>query len=251
MRVEPLSCDDSGSGTALVFVHGLTFNRHTWDPITERLRDRFRCIAVDLPGHGQSAGSGADPRVVVDRLHATIQEHGIASPVVIGHSAGALAATGYAAMHPVAGVVNVDQTLLVGPFAGFLQQLAPALRGDDFETAFVPFRQSMGVDQLSEPERSRVLATQRIDQHVVLDHWSGPMTLAPGALQDVVSELLDAVVATYLWLAGHELPDADRNYLLAHVAHAQIEEWPGLGHLMHLADPDRFAARIAEFAAGS
>ena len=246
-----LACDDTGSGPALVFVHGVTFSRHTWDPIIDRLRDRFRCVAVDLPGHGESSGSAADPRVVVDRLHETLRERGISSPVVIGHSAGALTATGYAAMHPVAGAVNVDQTLVVAPFAGFVQQLGPALRGNDFETAFAPFRNSIGVEQLPEPERTRVLATQRIDQQVVLDHWTGPMTMAPQELQDVVSELLDAVSAPYLWLAGHELPDADREYVLAHVPHAEIEQWVGSGHMMHLADPDRFAARVAQFASGA
>jgi pimeloyl-ACP methyl ester carboxylesterase len=248
MPIEPLSCDDSGAGRALVFVHGLTFSRHTWDPITERLRDRFRCVAIDLPGHGESSGSGADLRVVVDRLHATLAEHGVETPVVIGHSAGALTATGYASAHPTRGVVNVDQTTLMAPFVGFLQQLTPALRGDDFESAFAPFRQSMGVDTLPEPERSRVLATQRIDQNLVLDHWSAPMAMAPEAMQELVSDLLDAITTPYLWLAGHELPDADRDYLLAHVPQAQIEEWPGSGHMVHLADPDRFATRLAGFA---
>jgi pimeloyl-ACP methyl ester carboxylesterase len=250
MTTELLAYSDSGSGTPLVFVHGVTFNRHTWDPILDRLSDRFRCLAVDLPGYGESSGSAADPRVVVERLRATLQECGIDVPLVVGHSAGVLTATAYAAMHPVAGVVNVDQTLLVAPFAGFVQQLAPALRGADFDTAFAPFRQSMGVEQLPEPERSRVLATQRIDQQTLLDHWSGPLTLSPEALQDMVAALLDAVAAPYLWLAGHELPDADREYLLAHVPHAEIQQWPGLGHMVHLAAPDRFAALLADFAAG-
>jgi pimeloyl-ACP methyl ester carboxylesterase len=251
MSVEPLACSEAGDGMPFVFVHGVTFSRHTWDPIVDRLCDRFRCLAVDLPGHGDSDGSAADPRTVVDRLHTALEERGVASPIMIGHSAGALTATGYAATHPVAGVVNVDQTMLVAPFAGFLQQLAPALRGEDFETAFAPFRNSIGVDQLPEPERTRVLATQRIDQQVVLDHWTGPLTMAPQAVQDVVSDLLDAVSAPYLWLAGHELPDADRHYVLGHVPQARIEEWLGLGHMMHLVEPDRFVARVAQFAAGA
>ncbi len=71
------------------------------------------------------------------------------------------------------------QMMLVGPFAGFVQQLAPALRGPDFISAFAPFRESIGVDRLPEPERSRVAATQRLEQSVVLDHWTGPLTTPP------------------------------------------------------------------------
>lgn len=248
MTTGVLACDDVGTGTPLVFVHGVTFTRRTWDPIVDRLSGRFRCLAVDLPGSGESSGSAADPRAVGERLHATLQERDVESPIVIGHSAGAMTATGYAAMFPVAGVVNVDQTVLVAPFAGFLQQLAPALRSEDFDTAFAPFRESMGVDQLPEPERSRVLSTQQIEQQVVLDHWTGPLTMSPLALQSMVSDLLDSVSAPYLWIAGHELPAADRQFLLDHVSHAQIEEWPGLGHMVHLAAPDRFAERMAAFA---
>ena len=164
MAVEPLACLDTGGDLpAVVFIHGMTFAGNTWDPIVDRLRDRFRCLAVDLPGHGGSTGSGAVPQVVVERIHATVVANAVVRPVVVGHSAGALHATGYAAAHTTSGVLNVDQPLRVGPFAGFIQQLAPALRGPDFSTAFQPFAASIGVMSLPEPERARVLTTQRID----------------------------------------------------------------------------------------
>ena len=93
-----------------------------------------------------SNGSGADPLAVVERIHATA----------------------YAAAHATAGSINVDQPLHVGPFTSFVQQLAPALKGPHFVRAFEPFAASIGVETLAEPERGRVLATQRIDQQLVL-----------------------------------------------------------------------------------
>ena len=55
MAVEPLAhLDTGGDLPAIVFIHGMTFSRQTWDPIVDRLKDRFRCLAVDLPGHGAS-----------------------------------------------------------------------------------------------------------------------------------------------------------------------------------------------------
>jgi pimeloyl-ACP methyl ester carboxylesterase len=47
--------EECGTGFPVVFIHGLTFNRSTWRPILDRLAGRFRCVAVDLPGHGGSA----------------------------------------------------------------------------------------------------------------------------------------------------------------------------------------------------
>ncbi len=225
----------------------MTFSKETWDPIVDRLRDRFRCIAVDLPGHGGSTGSGADPIAVVARIQATVVAHAAVRPVVVGHSAGALHATGYAGAYDAAGVVNVDQSLRVASFAGFVQRLAPALRGQEFDTAFQPFRASIGVDMLPEPERGRVLTMQRIDQQLVLDHWSKPLTETPADLQSEIDSLLDRVTAPYLWLVGGPVDPADRDHLLAHVTHASIETWSTLGHMAHLAEPDRFAARVAQF----
>ena len=243
MAAEPLAhIDTGGELPAIVFIHGMTFSKETWDPIVDRLKDRFRCLVVDLPGHGGSNGSGADPLVVVERIHATILASEMVRPVVVGHSAGALHATA----HATAGSINVDQPLHVGPFAAFVQQLAPALKGPHFVRAFEPFAASIGVETLAEPERGRVLATQRIDQQLVLDHWSRILTESPSDLQVQVDQLLDRMTVPYLWLAGRPVEVAAREHLLAHVAQARIETWSHLGHLAHLAEPDRFAARVSQ-----
>ncbi|MEC5192412.1 MULTISPECIES: alpha/beta fold hydrolase [unclassified Arthrobacter] len=248
MAVEPLAyLDTGGDFPAIVFIHGMTFSKETWDPIIYRIQDRFRCLAIDLPGHGGSLGSGADPHDVVARLHATIADSGVVRPVIVGHSAGALHATAYAAFHESAGVLNVDQSTRVAPFAGFLQQLAPALRGPDFADAFAPFAASIGIERLPEPEQGRVLTTQRIDQQLVLDYWSKPLSDTPTDLQSGIDMVLDRVTAPYLWLAGGPVEAADREHLLAHVPQARIETWSNMGHMAHLAEPDKFAARVSRF----
>src|SRR5215813_3498525 len=45
----------NGNGPDLVLLHGWGLNLRVWDGLVEDLRDRFRLIAVDLPGHGRSA----------------------------------------------------------------------------------------------------------------------------------------------------------------------------------------------------
>src|SRR5690242_1694581 len=45
----------NGSGPDLVLLHGWGLHLRVWDGLVETLRDRFRLIAVDLPGHGRSA----------------------------------------------------------------------------------------------------------------------------------------------------------------------------------------------------
>lgn len=47
---------DEGSGPPVVLLHGLLMDRTMWDPQIEALAGRHRVIAIDAPGHGESAG---------------------------------------------------------------------------------------------------------------------------------------------------------------------------------------------------
>ncbi|MCO5192455.1 MAG: 2-succinyl-6-hydroxy-2,4-cyclohexadiene-1-carboxylate synthase [Anaerolineae bacterium] len=44
----------SAEKPSLLFLHGFIGSCRDWKPIIGRLQDHFHCIAVDLPGHGQS-----------------------------------------------------------------------------------------------------------------------------------------------------------------------------------------------------
>ncbi len=58
----PASCIDTGGpGRPAVFVHGLGTSSYLWRHVIERLDRRRRCVAVDLPLHGQTpAAAGQD-----------------------------------------------------------------------------------------------------------------------------------------------------------------------------------------------
>lgn len=49
-----LAYDDEGQGTPLVFLHAFPMNRRMWAPQVSVLASRYRVIAVDLRGHGES-----------------------------------------------------------------------------------------------------------------------------------------------------------------------------------------------------
>jgi 3-oxoadipate enol-lactonase len=66
-----------GNGPAVMLVHGLSGNHQLWDRTVPALVDRYRAIAVDLRGHGQSdkppgpysvPGFAADLAVLLDQL---------------------------------------------------------------------------------------------------------------------------------------------------------------------------------------
>src|SRR5262252_4836477 len=49
-----LSYVDVGTGAPALFVHGVGTNAYLWSGVVSALADMRRCIAVDLPLHGQS-----------------------------------------------------------------------------------------------------------------------------------------------------------------------------------------------------
>ena len=160
---------------------------------------------------------------------------------------GALAGI-YAERHPVAGLVLVDQAPYIRPFAAMVHQFEPALRSDNFRAAFEPIRQTIGVELLPEPERMSILAGQRIDQDLILSYWDEMLRVTPDELQARIDLELKAISVPVLAVFGQTIDAATREHLAGHLPAAEIEEWPGLGHMVHLMEPERFARRLAEFA---
>jgi pimeloyl-ACP methyl ester carboxylesterase len=124
-----LAFDRRGAGVPIVLLAGLTFERRTWRPIIERLGHDVCSLAVDLPGHGDSAGSPYDMTDAAARFHHLVETLGIEAPVVVGHSMSGGVAMTYAASYPARGAVTVDSQANLVPFAELLQRLEPALRG--------------------------------------------------------------------------------------------------------------------------
>lgn len=242
-----LAYEARGAGDPIVFIHGLTFNRSTWRPLLDRLADRFHCVAVDLPGHGESAGLPDSMEEVARQISGLVTDLGIERPVIVGHSLGGIIATMYAATFPVAGVVNIDQPLDTTPFIRMLQQFEPELRGPHFAAAFEPIRQSIGVELLPEPLRSGTLATQTVRQDLVLAYWNETFRRSPDALQALLDEGARKITVPYLAIFGRRLEDGERVRLQNRLSRLELEEWPDRGHMVHLMEPDRFARRVAAF----
>ncbi|MBI3993055.1 MAG: alpha/beta hydrolase [Candidatus Lambdaproteobacteria bacterium] len=76
---------------AILMVHGLTQQSHTFDAVSEQLHGRYRCIALDVRGRGDSAWSGGatyNHRTYVQDVTALLAELGIARFHYMGTSMG-------------------------------------------------------------------------------------------------------------------------------------------------------------------
>jgi pimeloyl-ACP methyl ester carboxylesterase len=242
-----LAYETHGGGTPVVFLHGLTFDRTMWRPIIERLGEGVCSIAFDLPGHGETAGDPCGLPEAAARVNSALRSLGVGEPLIVGHSISSGIASIYAASYPVRGLVNVEGTVDIRPMAESVRRLEPVLRGEHFADAFARYEQSMGFEYVPEPLRARLLESQDIRQEVVLGYWDQLFRKEPRELQDEIEAMMVSIVAPCLCVFGHCLNTGERTYLHDHLSDLQIEEWPDRGHLVHLAEPDRFAARLRSF----
>ena len=97
----------------MLLLHGFAQTCHSWDFVALSLSDRFRLIALDQRGHGDSdwAPDGDySPEAQQEDLKAVVEALRLDGPVVIGLSMGGRNAFTYAAAHPgeVRALVIVD-----------------------------------------------------------------------------------------------------------------------------------------------
>jgi esterase len=93
--------DWGGDGPPLVMLHGLTGHAHTWDHTAAALSGKYRVLALDQRGHGDSEwvapyGGG---RMAEDLL-AFLDALGLGEVTLMGLSMGGLVAFIFAASHP-------------------------------------------------------------------------------------------------------------------------------------------------------
>ncbi len=93
---------DFSRGRKILFVHGAGSNGHTWHRQIDAFGGRHSPIALDLPGHGRSAGVEGLRTVqdYADFVAAFLDMLKIKAAVILGHSMGGAIAMDLALRHP-------------------------------------------------------------------------------------------------------------------------------------------------------
>jgi pimeloyl-ACP methyl ester carboxylesterase len=89
--------DYGGSGPDCLLIHGTGQNAAAWDGVARRLASGVRAVAFDMRGHGQTPEVSKDPEQYWRDIGPVADALGMRSPILVGHSTGAYAATAYAA----------------------------------------------------------------------------------------------------------------------------------------------------------
>lgn len=226
---------------ALVFVHGWTCAGSFWDANVAGLRDHWRVVTVDLPGHGGSDKPEVSytMELFAKDVEAVMHDAGIKEAVLIGHSMGAPVIRQIYADSPtqIAGLVIVDGTVAAkGSPRPDRTALFREMRSD-YDASVTKTVESMFSAHTSPELRKEILAQMLSTPH------------------NVGISAREALYSTRVWdnapvqvptLAIYKGP---RTYTVmrAQFPNLEFEAWEGYGHFLMMEDPARFNARLRAF----
>lgn len=264
----PLNYLEWGSTDApvLVLIHGLRGMAYSWRPVAERLADRYRCIALNLRGHGDS---GPSPEreynfdLYVTDVQTLVEQLNLPHFTIIGHSLGGRVAMAYAAVHPerLQAIVVVDIAPGMteeGAWGVKRAMEATPAEFDSWEEALAFARQNrpaIPADLLQEraPYTFRRLPNGKITwKHdpLVREEWLGP-DLPPRAKVHLWAEL-ERLQCPMLLVKGEETNQLDADLCERMVRHGPTSRWveiPKTTHFVYDDDPDGFLKEVEPFLA--
>ncbi len=251
------SYDDIGAGNSVLFIHGHPFNRSMWQPQVQSLRWKYRTIAPDLRGYGQSS-LGSEPITTLEAMAqdlVRLLDHlAVERACVVGLSMGGQIAMEFARAYP-------DRTAGAVLAATFPQAETPEGVQARNRMANRLLAEGMAVPgcemlpKLLGPaslKRAPALATAVYHMICTTDPRGAAAALRGRALRRDYCDALTQFRFPSLVVLGTD--DAYTTVEQAQAMHAAIpasrlEIFPDIGHMPNLEDEDRFNRLLHEFLA--
>lgn len=245
----------------VVLVHGLGDKAsRDWDGLAAELAKDYRVVRFDLPGFGQSSKGNLayTPEAYAQFLHALINREVRARPFyLIGHSMGAAISLRYAALHPqdVTALVLIDVPAILHRFvyskhmAAFgLSRMVPGLYPNGSDMLGNMLGNILGNVEKKPIPIEMIVQIPALRQKFL----KGDPFLIAGmalALEDFSRDIARVTAPTLLlWGEKDDIaPLRSGRVLLANMAHAKLEIFPGVGHVPMDDVPQKVQEQVREF----
>jgi 3-oxoadipate enol-lactonase len=247
--------EEKGSGFPVVFAHGLTFDRHMWDHQVETLSSRYRCIAYDFLGHGESAVGRGEYSLEdeAENLHALLGQWGASPAHLVGLSMGGMVGMRLALAHPedVRSLALLDTSAEeeVAELRPQYEALA-ATQGSAAQTAVETVVLVVFSQGFVQSQPGKVAAYK--EQFVASSGEGRALATKAVTRRTSVLERISEITVPTLVIVGTEdiatMPDKSE-HLVERIDGARLETIAGAGHMTPVEQPERISQLLSEFLA--
>ena len=247
--------DTGGPGTPVLLVHGYPLNVRMWKPQIDALGERWRLIAPDLKGAGDSEGPDDDGAYTMDsyadELKGLLDELGIDKVVLLGLSMGGYVAFSFLRKYPAAvrALVLADTRAEADPPEGIEKRSKQQEQVRSEGTGgLIEALTGALLSDYTKQNRPDVITAVRdaMDNHA--RSFTGELE-AMKTRSDSTGDLTKIDVPTLIIVGendGVTPPDASRK-MHEHIRGSRLVVVPNAGHLSNLESPDEFNGALADF----
>jgi len=251
-----LAYDDNGSGPVVLCLHAIGHGARDFAPLRQHVGQRYRIIALDWPGQGNSGNDHLPPSAgrYADLLAGFLTTLGLERVVLLGNSIGGAAAIRYAHDHPetVAGLI-LENSGGLGPIDS-IARLAIGIMVRFFSAgtrhvwwyprAFAAYYRSVLQRQPAAAQRERIIASGEEIAPLLADTWRSFAELEAD-LRGLVHAIRCPVLVA--WGTGDRILQLKRCLpAIQRFPDVQIETFD-VGHAAHLEAPEAFASKVDRF----
>src|SRR3954453_13299320 len=113
-----IAYDVTGEGPDVLLIHAGVNDRRSWRSVVERLSPRYRCLAFDMRGYGETVYEREEGWSTVADALAVLDAEGARRPLVVACSMGGQAAIDLTLAHPdrVAGLCLIGSAVRRAPY---------------------------------------------------------------------------------------------------------------------------------------
>lgn len=255
----------SGTGPALLLLHGTGASAHSWDPMWDAMRDSLAAshtvIAPDLPGHGRTSAltQPATLPAMSRAVAALCAALGVAPIAIVGHSAGVaialdMVASGLASPRAIIGF----GAALVPPDRVYREWFAPVIAPIATSSLAARIGAALGAqpalsDLVLGAASSTLPAAQRDAYRALFaspSHVAGALAMmAAWDLAALLDRLATASLPPTTLVHGTRdafVPLVALRATVASLPAVTIVPWEGAGHLLHEERPDDAVRVVTE-----
>jgi CubicO group peptidase (beta-lactamase class C family)/pimeloyl-ACP methyl ester carboxylesterase len=252
--------EERGKGQPLIFIHGHSFDRRSWDSQFYKFSKKYRVVRYDLRGYGWSSMPSENQAAMhADDLMALMDRLGIKKAHLVGLSLGGFIVSDFIALHPErilsATAASGDFFNVAGPDTPWTQaewkMQSEKIR--EWQKKGVMAMKQEWFNSLTVRNGEKLTSLRKPIWEMIYkwDAWQPQHHEPRFLLGRDLSEKLEKVVVNFpvLILTG-EVDAGKKNRLKIAIPSAQQAFVPNAGHVSNLENPDGFNGKLSLFLTG-